>query len=61
MSDFGSRDDVGLADGLEGVDSEGVSLANLHDLYVTRRNQPVSADVPIPTSSLFRSYPYRSP
>jgi hypothetical protein len=33
MSDFGPRDDVGFANSLEGVNSEGITFANLHDLH----------------------------
>lgn len=35
MCDFGPRDDVSLADGLEGVDSAGILLHDLHDLAET--------------------------
>lgn len=32
VDDFGTGDDVGLSDGLESVDSRGITLSNLHDL-----------------------------
>jgi hypothetical protein len=35
MGDFGSRDDVGFPNGLEGVDSECVAFTYLHDLIVS--------------------------
>lgn len=31
MCNFRSRDDVSLANGLQGIDSKSITLANLHD------------------------------
>jgi len=39
VSDFGSRDDVSFSNRLQGVDSSGILLSYLHDLFKSAKAQ----------------------